>query len=583
MFNQRTSRSAPVKNSSAEQVRGPVKSLPSVPAVQSKENEQEQFSARENAIQQAPDTAGDPEKTINTKDSGKLNSSDKPIQRKVGFEFQAFNSVTYQHNSGQQMNIGGNKVLANGAGFTVEKDHGAGADDEMEIVTTAVDETNAGRGALDAQMLAIQALTGGILAADGNAITTLPGVAWQQGRNLDNFNIHVNGGVHFHPQSTIGIKFDKIAELIELFTAAPSNTAGVQVAAGAGGPVTPKSTLAGRIGWSGQLDQQPFKAAWATAVADARADLSPPGLAPASENAISFASILYGFAAYTQLGVVPNDDGYAKYFMPFMLRLGLLPHYGTLTQADLVALGRISPAVLNSPYLPPAANTESLGPQTIQQILTNLGQGVDIQHMEGIVGHGGSTAGSLGMNSDTDIGPAQTEPARNGAVIELRKLGNDVTPLQLRAFALDVFDLIRLINAPPPVAPVVGGGGAPGGQNNDGCSCGCFLTTACCDFMGLPDDCDELATLRWFRDNYLVKLPHGKELALLYYQVAPTVVKRINRHWNRDEILAYLYKIIITCVGNIKSRNYLAALHIYSVMTRLLTERFYPEFKLKNA
>lgn len=31
----------------------------------------------------------------------------------------------------------------------------------------------------------------------------------------------------------------------------------------------------------------------------------------------------------------------------------------------------------------------------------------------------------------------------------------------------------------------------------------CFLTTACCKYKGLPDDCAELETLRRFRDNYL--------------------------------------------------------------------------------
>jgi hypothetical protein len=376
-----------------------------------------------------------------------------PIQRKVGFEFQAFNSVTFQDGNGLTPLQG--STVGNGAGFYVEGDIGQTIN-EMEIVTTAVDETPGGRNVLANQMASIQALTNGIVHnAPVNALAA-GGVNWLP--NIAGYHFDVNGAVHFHPQSTVGVRFDKIAELIDYATSAPSLTGGVPI----GGPLVPahdpKAALAQQIGWSGQLDQQGFKAAWATGLAKARADL-----AGASDNAISFASILYGFAEVTAMNVVPNDASFAKYFMPFMLRLGLLPHYGALNGADMAALANIRQEVLDSPFLPQQTNDSvNFNPTTIQNLLTALGQGEDLQDLEVIAGYGAYAPGGMpGMANAADIGMDIHGLPRAGAIIELRKLGNDVTPAQLSAFALAVFDLIQLINAPPPHGQGNGNEGQP--------------------------------------------------------------------------------------------------------------------------
>lgn len=56
---------------------------------------------------------------------------------------------------------------------------------------------------------------------------------------------------------------------------------------------------------------------------------------------------------------------------------------------------------------------------------------------------------------------------------------------------------------------------------------GCFLTTACCTVIGLPDDCFELVTLRRFRDTYLAKLPGGRDEIARYYAEAPAIAQRL--------------------------------------------------------
>ena len=54
---------------------------------------------------------------------------------------------------------------------------------------------------------------------------------------------------------------------------------------------------------------------------------------------------------------------------------------------------------------------------------------------------------------------------------------------------------------------------------------GCFITTAICEGQGKPDDCDELETLRGFRDGYMVsKRP---DLLREYYEAAPIIVEKI--------------------------------------------------------
>ena len=48
---------------------------------------------------------------------------------------------------------------------------------------------------------------------------------------------------------------------------------------------------------------------------------------------------------------------------------------------------------------------------------------------------------------------------------------------------------------------------------------GCFLTTACCEVLGLPDDCFELRTLRRYRDETLAAMPGGNAAIAAYYRI----------------------------------------------------------------
>jgi len=95
----------------------------------------------------------------------------------------------------------------------------------------------------------------------------------------------------------------------------------------------------------------------------------------------------------------------------------------------------------------------------------------------------------------------------------------------------------------------------------------CFITTACVEARGLPDNCPELNTVRAFRDNYVRALPNGEEILCEYYEVAPQIVAGINGADNRQQVYLNLYEDLISAVELIRQgkdnevfRNYLRIL-----------------------
>ena len=69
---------------------------------------------------------------------------------------------------------------------------------------------------------------------------------------------------------------------------------------------------------------------------------------------------------------------------------------------------------------------------------------------------------------------------------------------------------------------------------------GCFITTACCEALGLDDDCFELRTLRRYRDDVLANKPGGMADIAAYYQLAPLILAQLPRE-ARTETLRSVY------------------------------------------
>lgn len=85
---------------------------------------------------------------------------------------------------------------------------------------------------------------------------------------------------------------------------------------------------------------------------------------------------------------------------------------------------------------------------------------------------------------------------------------------------------------------------------------GCYLTTACCEYKGLPDNCEELTILREFRDTYVPAV-----LVVEYYKDAPSIVPMLT-----DKELEHIYQVVTACVKDIKAGKKESALNRYTNM-----------------
>lgn len=83
---------------------------------------------------------------------------------------------------------------------------------------------------------------------------------------------------------------------------------------------------------------------------------------------------------------------------------------------------------------------------------------------------------------------------------------------------------------------------------------GCFLTSACVAYKGLPDDCEELTVLRQYRDYYLRGFKEGQNDVERYYQIAPVVVKAIEALPSSERSACYehIFCVVSQCVSEIK-------------------------------
>ena len=100
-----------------------------------------------------------------------------------------------------------------------------------------------------------------------------------------------------------------------------------------------------------------------------------------------------------------------------------------------------------------------------------------------------------------------------------------------------------------------------------GSSSSCYLTSACVGYLGKPDDCYELTTLREFRDNYLKKTEEGQTLVNQYYEVAPKIVEKIEASGKQKEYYEYIYGVVNECVTCIEKGDKDGALSRYREMT----------------
>lgn len=112
-------------------------------------------------------------------------------------------------------------------------------------------------------------------------------------------------------------------------------------------------------------------------------------------------------------------------------------------------------------------------------------------------------------------------------------------------------------------------------SSNDYQGGGCFLTTACVTYQGKNDDCEELTTLRFLRDNYIVKNETGKQLIDQYRIIGPEIVASINQLENKKEVYKYMYENMIKpSVALVKKGRLQEASDYYKIFVKALKHKY---------
>ena len=109
---------------------------------------------------------------------------------------------------------------------------------------------------------------------------------------------------------------------------------------------------------------------------------------------------------------------------------------------------------------------------------------------------------------------------------------------------------------------------ASAAQGSSGGGFGCYITTAVCQRDGKPDDCEELQTLRHFRDTYMKATIYREALVKRYYELAPAIVRSIQGKPERiaESIYRELRLYIGKAIDAIKRGDNARAMVIYCDM-----------------
>lgn len=103
----------------------------------------------------------------------------------------------------------------------------------------------------------------------------------------------------------------------------------------------------------------------------------------------------------------------------------------------------------------------------------------------------------------------------------------------------------------------------------------CYITTAVCESLGKPDDCYELELLRNYRDKYLIEENAGRDIVQQYYNIAPTIVKRIDKRDDAKEIYKRIWTDYLTpCIHLIEENEKEACKKVYSDMVYDLQKKY---------
>lgn len=177
-----------------------------------------------------------------------------------------------------------------------------------------------------------------------------------------------------------------------------------------------------------------------------------------------------------------------------------------------------------------------------------------------------TVTGTLGSLQNTDFNPVSTALGAGNA-------GNN--------FALGQFNASQgnpLLGEASNFGSNIFGGltgiGGAGTSKSSNTSAGiCYITTAACEYFGKPDNCDELQTLRKFRDEWLALQEGGKKLIAEYYQSAPKIMNLLKNNADKDRLFVLIWEnYILPCVYFIKEGKFEEAKNRYIKLVNNLNQ-----------
>lgn len=107
----------------------------------------------------------------------------------------------------------------------------------------------------------------------------------------------------------------------------------------------------------------------------------------------------------------------------------------------------------------------------------------------------------------------------------------------------------------------------------------CYITTAVCKSLRKPEDCYELTLLKQYRDGYLAGSQGGEELIQSYYNIAPTIVKRIEKSGEAQEKYRMIWEQYLKpCIALIETAQNEACRGLYQEMVEKLHQEYMEEY-----
>ncbi|WP_183574344.1 DUF4157 domain-containing protein [Mucilaginibacter sp. X5P1] len=401
------------------------------------------------------------------------------VQRKIGFEFQAVKSIFLENVKAQKEPLGKLEgkfhIEADGNSSDEKAVEGAPPTNkwpELELVTVAVDETTAGREKLVKIIQDIESFLNQV--NDGEYLAALRKIKWDDGivkksyyaneerkygkvllknesqesdteeekaeknkrKTESQVHFHENlkmnavpkfripdGKKHFHPQATVGVKFEKVADLINYVTNAPVKNGGIikerRAVTKPSGPetknkmsepeegartasadasvreeakteliprpvpkvITAPQEAANVFGWGAKKYHTPYKNTWRAAL-DATNEIH--GLTPKLKGLVA---IFYGLAKNrshefksTKKRAAIDKSKLIKDLMPFMLRTGFLPFLRSISDEEFEKLKKIDTANWQVPIKPKVTDNKATRedyskdtpPPTVEEIFKDI-------------------------------------------------------------------------------------------------------------------------------------------------------------------------------------------------------------------